>query len=145
MSAPSARIAACVAALPLRPGIRVLEIGCGPGAALREVARRIGDGFILGIDRSARAVALARAGCGEGIAAGRIAVRRAAAEDFILAPGEPSFDLAFALRVGAFDGRHPAAGERALLRLQAALAPQGRFFIDTGAPLAEIAFRRQPH
>ncbi|MER8437086.1 class I SAM-dependent methyltransferase [Mesorhizobium sp. M1312] len=34
--------------------MRVLEIGCGPGAAAREIARRIGDGHVLAIDRSAR-------------------------------------------------------------------------------------------
>jgi protein-L-isoaspartate O-methyltransferase len=39
----SPRLAAIVEALPLRPGLRVLEIGCGPGAAARAVARRIGD------------------------------------------------------------------------------------------------------
>lgn len=39
--------------LDLRPGERVLEIGCGPGAALRDVARRVGgSGLVAGIDPS---------------------------------------------------------------------------------------------
>jgi cyclopropane fatty-acyl-phospholipid synthase-like methyltransferase len=38
----SARLAEIVNALPLHPGIRVLEIGCGSGAAARAVAGRIG-------------------------------------------------------------------------------------------------------
>ena len=46
---PSARLLAIVDALPLRRGLRVLEIGCGPGAAARDIARRIGDGHILAI------------------------------------------------------------------------------------------------
>jgi hypothetical protein len=33
----------------LRPGIRVLQIESGPGAAAREIARRIGRGHVLGI------------------------------------------------------------------------------------------------
>ncbi|MFN6926090.1 MAG: hypothetical protein ACK4P8_10660 [Tabrizicola sp.] len=54
----SDRIARAVAALPLRPGLRVLEIGCGPGVAAREVARIVGpSGFVPDTDRSATAIA----------------------------------------------------------------------------------------
>jgi cyclopropane fatty-acyl-phospholipid synthase-like methyltransferase len=133
----SARLAEVVAALPLAPGMRVLEIGCGPGAAAREVARRIGDGHVLAIDRSARAIAQARAGCAAEIAAGRLSLRQVAAEEFALLPGEAPFDLAFAVRVGALVGRHPEAGQRALARIRAALAPGGRLLIDGGDPLRE--------
>ena len=42
MSILSDRLAAIVDALPLQPGQRVLEIGGAPGAAAKEVARRIG-------------------------------------------------------------------------------------------------------
>ena len=129
---------AIVDALPLRPGMRVLEIGCGPGAAAREVAARIGDGFVLATDRSAKAISLARTACAAEIAAGRMAVRRAAAEDIELAHGERPFDFAFAIRVGAFDGRHPVAGRLALVRLRAMLVPDGRLFIDGGDPLREL-------
>jgi len=135
---PSPRLAEIVAALPLRPGLRVLEIGCGPGAAARAVARRIGDGRVLAIDRSARAVEQARRGADAEIAAGRLAVRQAAVEDFELAAGEAPYDLAFAVRVGALDGRHPEAGRRALRRIAAALTPDGRLFVDGGDPLREI-------
>ncbi|MDR5701848.1 hypothetical protein [Agromyces aerolatus] len=38
IAALSARLAAIVEALPLRPGMRVLEIGGAPGAAARAVA-----------------------------------------------------------------------------------------------------------
>jgi cyclopropane fatty-acyl-phospholipid synthase-like methyltransferase len=126
----SARLAAAVDALPLRPDMRVLEIGCGPGAAARAVAERLTTGHILAIDRSAAAVAQAVAGSAEVIADGRMSVRRATAEDFVPEPGEGPFDLVFALRVGALDGRHPAAGRRAFARIAAALAPGGRLVVD---------------
>lgn len=135
----SPRLASLVAALPLAPGMRVLEIGCGPGAAARAAAARVAPGFVVAIDRSLRAVALARTACAAEIAAGRLDVRCVAAEDFVLAPGEPPFDLAFAFRVGALDGRHPP--ERAMARLAAALVPGGRLFVDGGEPLREVALR----
>ena len=101
----SARLAAAVDVLPLRPEMRVLEIGCGPGAAARAVAERLTTGHILAIDRSATAVAQAAAGSAAGIADGRMSVRRVAAEDFVPEPGEGPFDLVFAVRVGALDRR----------------------------------------
>jgi hypothetical protein len=36
----------------------------------------------------------------------------------------------FAARVGALDGRHPDAGRKALARIAAALAPDGRLYVD---------------
>lgn len=134
----SPRLAAIVDALPLRPGLRVLEIGCGPGAAARAVARRIGDGQVLAIDRSATAIKQARRGSESEIASGRLVVRQAAIEEFELEEGEAPYDIAFAVRVGALDGRHPEAGRRALRRIAAALTPRGRLFVDGGNPLREI-------
>lgn len=137
----SPRLAAIVDALPLRPGMRVLEIGCGPGAAARAVANRIGDGHILAIDRSPRAIERARDTAREEIAAGRLSLRQVAIEDLVLEPGEAPFDLAFAVRVGALDGRHPGLELRAHRGIARALAPGGRVFIDGGDPLREITLR----
>lgn len=134
----SARLASLVDALPIQPGIRVLEIGCGPGAAARAVAHRTGEGHILGIDRSAAAIRQAIAGSAAEIASGRLSFRQSAIEEFELLPGEPRFDFAFAFRVGALDGRHPELQERAHQRLCAALVPGGRLYIDGGAPLLEV-------
>ncbi len=138
MSPLSPRLAAVVDALPLRPGMRVLEIGGGPGAAAKEVAMRVGRGHILMIDRSAKSVALASSSAAEVIAAGRMSVRHVAVEDFALAEGEEPFDLAFGIRVGALDGRRPELTGSALQRIANALAPGGRLFIDGGTPLREI-------
>jgi cyclopropane fatty-acyl-phospholipid synthase-like methyltransferase len=109
----SPRLAEIVDALPLRPGMRVLEIGGAPGAAARAVVQRIGHGHVLVIDRSAKGVAMVERLAAAEIAACRMNVRCVAAEDFELAPEEAAYDLAFAIRVGAFDGRHPRAGEQA--------------------------------
>ena len=140
-SSLSPRLAAIVDALPFRPGMRVLEIGCGPGAAARAVAARIGDGHVLAIDRSATAIRQATLACSAEIASGRLSVRQVAVEDFTLEPGEALFDLAFAIRVGALDGRHPELERQAHARIAAALIPGGRLYIDGGSPLREIALR----
>nr|WP_199537256.1 class I SAM-dependent methyltransferase [Spongiactinospora gelatinilytica] len=129
-------------ALPLRPDSRVLEIGCGPGAAARAVAERLTSGHILAIDRSAAAIAQAEAGAAEEIAAGRMSVRQVAGEDFALQAQEEPYDLVFAVRVGALDGRHPEAGQRMLRRIAEATTPNARLFIDGGDPLRELVIPR---
>lgn len=140
MAKQSPRLAAIVDALPLRPGLRVLEIGGAPGTAARAVADRITPGgHILVIDRSAKGVALTEQNAAAEIAAGTLSVRQVAAEDFELLAGESPFDLAFAVRVGALDGRHPEAGVHARRRVAAALTPTARLYIDGGDPLREIA------
>jgi cyclopropane fatty-acyl-phospholipid synthase-like methyltransferase len=138
VGALSGRLKAIVDALPLRPGMRVLEIGCGPGAMARAMARRVGDGHVLAIDRSAKAIAQAKAASGEEIASGRLSFRQTAAEDFELTQGEAPFDIAVAVRVGALDGRHPEAGRLARRRIAAALKPGGKLFVDGGDPVREI-------
>ncbi len=140
----SPRLAAIVDALPLHAGMRVLEIGCGPGAASREVARRIGEGRVLGIDRSARAISQAVAGSRSELASGCLSFRHVAVEDFELELGDAPFDIAFAVRVGALDGRHPQAGAQARLRIRAALTAHGRLFIDGGDPLREVSLTDDP-
>lgn len=135
----SPRLAEIVEALPLTPGIRVLEIGCGPGAAARAVSEKIGDGYILAIDRSEKAIAQATAGSEAEIASGHLGFRKVSIEDFELEKDEKPYDIAFAVRVGALDGRHPEAGLLAMERLRKALVKGGRLYIDGGNPLKEIS------
>jgi SAM-dependent methyltransferase len=134
----SPRLTEIVDALPLRPGLRILEIGCGPGAAARAVVKRIANGQVLGIDRSAKAIAQAIAGSKAEMASGRLRFRHVAAEDFELEKDEKPYDIAFAIRVGAFDGRHPEAGRVARQRIRRALVRGGRLYIDGGDPLREL-------
>lgn len=141
MTTISSRLAAIVDALPLTPGLRVLEIGGAPGSAARAVAERISPGHILVIDRSVKGIELTRRNAATEIKAGLLSVRQVAAEEFELLPGQAPFDLAFAVRVGALDGRHPREGVLARQRIAAALTPSGRLFIDGGDPLREVRLR----
>jgi cyclopropane fatty-acyl-phospholipid synthase-like methyltransferase len=133
----SARLAVIIEALPLHPGMRVFEIGCGPGAAARAVLNRIGNGHVLAIDRSAKAIALAKTGSRAELATGRLEFRHVSVEDFMLEERERPYDLAFAVRVGALDGRHPEAARVAVESIRKALVKNGRLFID-GDPLKEV-------
>ncbi len=140
MSTLSSRLAEIVDALPLEPGMRILEIGGAPGAAARAVCERVAPtGHILVIDRSAKGIGLIERNARTEIAAGLLSVRHVAAEDFTLAPGQEPFDLAFGIRVGALDGRHPTAGIAARARIRDALRPGGRLYIDGGSPLRIIS------
>ncbi|HYI58878.1 MAG TPA: class I SAM-dependent methyltransferase [Microlunatus sp.] len=140
----SPRLAAVVDALPLWPEARVLEIGCGPGAAARAVARRLTTGQILATDRSATAIELARSAGAAEIADGRLRLRQVAAEELDLEPGEEPYHLVYAIRVGALDGRHPAVGEIALQRIAAVTTDGARLFIDGGDPLRALEIPRRP-
>ena len=139
------RIIRFVDALPLEPEMRVLEIGCGPGVAARLVAERVRPGFVLAIDRSEKAIGMARKAVAMDDPHLRFMVM--AAEDLILPDGMAPFDLVFAQRVGALDGRHPALGERVLERLAGVMTPSARLFIDTDddalPPLREIVVARR--
>jgi precorrin-6B methylase 2 len=87
VDALSPRLEAIVDALPLRPGLRVIEIGCGPGAAAREVADRVGPhGHVLAFDRSAKSIARLSQSADGLIAAKRLTARQVAAEELELDP-----------------------------------------------------------
>ena len=138
----SPRLAEIVAALPIQPHLRVLEIGCGPGAAARAVAGRLVTGHILAIDRSATAIKQLKASSGDEIASGLLRTRQVAIEDFTLTDDEEPFDLVYAIRVGALDGRHPQTGKAAMERISAVTTRHARLVIDGGHPIRELPIRR---
>lgn len=128
-----AEVDALIDALGLQPGMRVLDIGCGPGRHSHELARRGIEA--VGVDVSARFVEVASASA----PAGATFVRGDARS---LPFGEPpllegSFDAAISICQGAFGlgGPGPFAGDpqnigndRAVPDgMRRALRPGGRF------------------
>jgi SAM-dependent methyltransferase len=78
-------VAFLVDALGLEPGMRVLDVGCGPGRHAHALGRR--GIAVHGIDVSARFVDLARQDAPEGVTFERLDARRL--------PGDGSFDATF--------------------------------------------------
>ena len=122
--------------LPVQPHHRLLEVGCGHGIALSEVAARLGRGTILGIDRSPIMTAAAVKRNAAAIAAGRVVVRTGTLEAVDLAPG--GFDLVFAINVSLF--QRDARVE--LGRIRERLAPSGQIhlFYETPSWVHSTAF-----
>ncbi len=107
----SARLRAIVDGLDVRPGDRVLEIGCGHGVAASYVCERLGDaGVLVAVDRSPKMIEAAARRNAEHVRAGRAEFLVAALESLDL--GDRRFDTIFAVRVGLFH-RDPE-GARAL-------------------------------
>jgi ubiquinone/menaquinone biosynthesis C-methylase UbiE len=79
--------------LDLQVGDRVLEIGCGPGAAIRDVARVATRGFVVGIDLSEIMVRQAMRRNRDAIREGRVELRRASMS--AIPYGDCSFDKVF--------------------------------------------------
>lgn len=133
----SRRLEEIIDALPLQEGIRILEIGCGTGVAAREIVTRLKNVYLLGIDRSEKAIEQCKSGSSAEIANGKLHFQHVAVEDFNYT-GSKLFDFAFAIRVGALDGRHPEIEKKAVANIAKALTPGGRLFIDGGNPIKEI-------
>jgi 2-polyprenyl-3-methyl-5-hydroxy-6-metoxy-1,4-benzoquinol methylase len=57
----------------LRPGLDLLDVGCGPGTLTVDLARHVAPGRVLGVDTSSEVVEAARAfAAGEGLAASEV-------------------------------------------------------------------------
>lgn len=129
MTKPSKRILDIVNLLPLEEGLRVLEIGCGTGVAAREICARFKNIYVLAIDRSDKAIAQSIASSATEIESGKLAFEKSSIEELELKQA-PLFDFAFAIRVGALDGRHLELEKRAKEKIKAVLKENGKLFID---------------
>lgn len=122
----SERLRAVVDQLGIRPGDRVLEIGCGHGVAATMVCERLDGGRLTAVDRSAKMIAAAERRNAAYVEAGTAEFLARRLEDLDL--GDRRFDLVFAVRVRLFE-REP---ERARALVEPWLAPGGevRSFFD---------------
>lgn len=89
---PRASVVAAIGSLALRPGQRVLDVGCGPGAHLGLFARQVAPaGEVVGLDISGERLVIATNLNQEAIAAGRVALREG---DLHALPYDPgNFDV----------------------------------------------------
>lgn len=121
---------ALVEVLELRPGMRVLDVGCGPGRHAHALGRRGVE--VHGVDISERFVAIARDGAPPGVTFQRLDARRL--------PFDSSFDAVISLCQGAFgladggtspSGASPLDPDAAVLDGMArALRPGGRLALS---------------
>jgi SAM-dependent methyltransferase len=127
------RVVWAVQTLAVRPGDRLLEIGCGRGAAVSLICERLVDGRITAIDRSAVVIDAAARRNAECVRAGKAVFRCAelAAAEFA---GE-RFDKVFAVNVNLFWVR-PA--DRELRLVGRLLRPGGTLSLFYEPPTADL-------
>jgi ubiquinone/menaquinone biosynthesis C-methylase UbiE len=122
----SERLRAVVDQLDIRPGDRVLEIGCGHGVAATLVCERLDGGRLTAIDRSAKMIAAASRRNARYVDDGTAEFLIRRLEDLDL--GERRFDKVFAVRVRLFQ----SSLDRARSLVEPWVAPDGevRSFFD---------------
>ena len=124
----SERLRSIVERMGIRPGDRVLEVGCGHGVAASFLCERLEGGRYTGVDRSRKMIESAARRNAEHVESGRAEFLEAELEELDL--GERRFDAILAVRVGLFH-REPA---RARALVERWLAPGGQLFVHYDEP-----------
>jgi ubiquinone/menaquinone biosynthesis C-methylase UbiE len=102
----------------LLPGLRLLDVGCGPGTITVDLARRVASGPVLGIDVAPDIIAEARAA---GLSLGVENVRFAIGDVYALDLPDESFDIVHAHQVL----QHLSDPVAALAEMRRVLEPGG--------------------
>jgi SAM-dependent methyltransferase len=101
----------------LRPGIDLLDVGCGPGTITVDLAQRVAPGRVVGIDAAADAIDAARAAA----AADAVDVELAVGDVYALDQPDTSFDVVHAHQVL----QHLGDPVRALREMRRVCRPDG--------------------
>ena len=113
-------------ALAVEPGERLLEIGCGRGAAVSLICEKLTDGRITAIDRSASAIAAAKRANAEHVRSGTAVFQ---CTELAAAELDDRFDKIFAVNVNLFWVRRPP---RELALIDRLLLPGGALHLFYG-------------
>ena len=120
----SERLAWAVGCLAIKPGDRLLELGCGHGVAISLVCDKLESGHIVAIDRSEKMVDAAIKRNRSHIAAGKATVRHASVRSVDL--GTDAFDKIFGIHFPPLLRGH-ASRDVAVVKRH--LARDGRLFV----------------
>ena len=101
----------------LKPGLELLDVGCGPGTITVDLARRVAPGRTLGVDRAAEVLEQARAHASEQ----SVRVEWQVGDVYALGLGAASFDVVHAHQVL----QHLTDPVRALREMRRVLRPGG--------------------
>jgi len=97
----------------LKPGMRLLDVGCGPGSITRGLAERVAPGQVIGVDLSRETLAAARQ---DAAARGLTNLQYEEGSVYRLSHAEGSFDVVYAHQV-IQHLREPAAALAEMLRV----------------------------
>lgn len=116
--------------LDLEPGMTIVDVGCGTGAALRHAAGRVTKGHLIGIDPVERMLEIAREHTKGHPGEERIEFRLGAARSLPVDDGVADVVLAF----DSFD--HWQDRRAGLTEVKRILKPEGRLAVvkDLGSP-----------
>jgi SAM-dependent methyltransferase len=153
MIRPPLRLTWAIDRLAAREGERIAEIGCGNGRAIAILLQQVSPGFVLGVARSAIAIASARRLHAPSINSGKVELVR---RELTAARPDTPMDRVFAVNVNAF-WRAP---RRSFEEVSQWLRPRGSLLLVFEAPTpgkadaiartlserdAHAPFSRSPH